>query len=110
MTTPVFSKAVLAANVMTKIATLPSNISFGTITLNILNTGLNVANAQIALSTSASPAAADFIDKGSIIPAQGGLLIRNCMLAQPGCNIFVRVDQDDVVANMSGLCQEAIAV
>lgn len=110
MTTPVFAKAVLAANTMTKIATVPANIVFATVTLNIMNPGLNVANAQIAIGTGETPSPADFIDKGSLIPQQGGLLIRSCVLVPPGSNIFIRVDQSDVVANFSGLCQDLITV
>ncbi len=108
MTTPVFAKTVLAANTMTKIATVPTNIVFATVTLNIMNPSENVANAQIAIGNGDTPTAADYIDKGSIIPQRGGLLIRSCVLVPPGSNVFIRVDQDDVVANFSGLCQDLI--
>ena len=108
MTKAVFAKTVLAANSMTKVGVIPANIEFATVTLNLLNTGANVAKAQIALSTSETPSPADFIDKGSLIPQQGGLLIRSCVLVPPGTNVFISVDQDDVVANLTGLCQELI--
>lgn len=110
MTTPIFAKSVLAANSMVKIAVVPGNISFATVTLNIMNPGLNPATCQIAFSNAEVPSSADFIDKGSIIPAKGGLLIRSCVLVPPGSNVFVRVDQEDVVANFTGLCQELITV
>lgn len=108
MTIPVFSKTVLTANTMTLVGQVPANIDFATITVNALNRGTEVTKVKFAVGNGTVPVEVDYIDDGSIVPENGGLFIRSCVLVPSGSNVFVEADKDGVVVNFSGLCQEII--
>ena len=81
MTTAIFNKLVLNATTETPVGTIPGALVFATVTINILNTSANPASINLAIvDGSGSPAAADYIDKGTIVPANGGVALRSCIL------------------------------
>ena len=109
MTQPHFAKAVLEQNVVTTLTTLPTSIQFATGTWNVVNTGTEVAKVRIGYGTGTTMNQVDIIDFGSVVPANGGILIRSCNLIPPGSKIFVHADKPDVVVNFSALMQELVS-
>lgn len=115
MTTPLFASTVLEPNVMTKIITIPTNVQFATATLNICNTNDGgpdktiQAAIRVGWGTGTTFQLVNTIDWATLVPPNGGMLIRSCNLVPPGANIFVMSDQTGVVVNFTALCQEIIA-
>lgn len=108
MTLPLFAKTVLEPNVMATLIQIPNNVSFATGTLNICNTGSTAAKVRIGFGGGATMVLVDTVDHASIVPPEGGLLIRSCSLAKPGDNVFVMADQPGVVVNFTALCQPLV--
>ena len=108
MTTAIFNKLVLSAATETPVGTIPSALVFATVTVNILNTANTPASINLAIvDGSGTPVPADYIDKGTIVPANGGVALRSCILVPAGSTIFATSDQAGTVVNVSGLGQEA---
>lgn len=96
-------KAMSQANSNVTVYTVPGNVQFAVVNINLCNTGGAEATAKIALTTSANPSAADYIDKGSKIPANGGILERTCMTLSPGEKVIVEVDNALTAIRVHGL-------
>lgn len=109
MTQPHFAKAVLEQNVVTTLTTLPNSITFATGTWNVVNTGTEVAKVRLGYGNGTTMTLVDCLDFSSVVPANGGVLIRSCVLIPPGSKIFVHSDKPDVVANFSALMQELVS-
>lgn len=86
--------------------TVPSGISFATININVCNTDANDTKVRIAISTSAAPSTADFIEKDVVVPASG-VLERTCILVSPGEKVFVYAENSSCSIRVHGLEQSA---
>lgn len=91
-----------AANTDTVIYTVPDNCTYAELTINILNPDVTDSTVQVALATTNTPAANEYIEKGVILPANGGILERTQLLASPGERIVVRSTLADNVVRVSG--------
>lgn len=107
---PLFTnKIVTEAGTDVLVATLPANIEFATVTINLTNTavaGSPVSLVKIALGTGANPAQADYIEGGAQI-GPGSVLNRTCELVGPNEKIWVFSDTADVTVRISGLTKLA---
>lgn len=106
MSNGLLGKAMSVAGSQVQGYAAPAGIQFATININCLNTDpVNEANVSIAITTSGAPSAADYIDKASIIPANGGVLERNCIIVSPNEKVYVKSDNSLVAIRVSGLEQ-----
>lgn len=91
-----------AAATDTVVYTVPANCRYADITLNILNTTTNDATLELALSAADTPVAGEYIEKGVILPANGGILERAGLLCSPGERIVVKITEANSVVRISG--------
>lgn len=91
-----------AVDTDTIVYTVPANCRYAEITLNMLNPGINDATVQLALALTDIPAAGEYIEKGAILPANGGILERTGIVCSPGERIVVRSSQASNVVRVSG--------
>lgn len=105
MANGILGKAMSQANSNVTVYTVPGNAQFATVNINLCNQAGASATAKIAITTSASPAAADYIDNGSIIPASGGILERTCLVLSPGEKVIVETNNSNTSIRVHGLEQ-----
>ena len=91
-----------AANTNTVIYTVPSNCIYAELTINILNPDSADITVDVALASSSSPASNEYIEKGTIIPASGGILERTNLICSPGENVVVKSSLATSVVRVSG--------
>lgn len=103
MATGLLGKQLLAANTNTTVYTVPTNVRYATVTVNALNTNSTIVGFKLAVTTSASPAAVDYIENGTQIPADGGMLERGEIKCSPGEKIIVHSTLANVVVRVSGI-------
>lgn len=96
------NSAVLAAGVETMVYTVPANCVGAEVNINVVNPGANDTQIEIALTTTASAAAADFIEKGAVIAATGGTLEITDLKMSPGERVHVKSTQTGAVVRISG--------
>jgi hypothetical protein len=98
------SANVASANTKTTVYTVPGSVSFATVSVNILNPTTTEASINLYYtSTPANPGAADGIEHGAKIPANGGSLLRTCEVLGPGESVVVSSDVAGIVVRVSGL-------
>lgn len=96
-------KQLLIADIDTTVYTVPMDCLFAAVSINVLNTNSTVAGFKLAVTNSTTPAAVDYIENGTQIPADGGMLERTEIKCSPGEKIIVRSSLDDVVVRVSGI-------
>lgn len=94
--------ATLAANTDTVVYTVPDNCLYADLTINILNPDVTDATAQLAIAAADTPAANEYVEKGVVLPANGGILERTNVVASPGERIVVRSTLATTVVRVSG--------
>lgn len=99
-------KAMSQAGQHVSVYTAPPGIQFATVNVNIVNTDGTEATVKIAVTTSAIPAAADFIDNGSKIPPNGGVLERMCQVISANESVFVHSNNNNCAIQVRGLEQQ----
>lgn len=83
--------------------TVPVNSAGGKLKINILNTDPVVdAVVNIAYSAGGTPGASDYVEKGAIIPAAGGILERTDEELSPGENVIIHASTANTVVRVSG--------
>lgn len=89
---------------------VPATANFATASIFLCNTnvpGAADAVVNIAITTAASPAAADYIEFGAVLPS-GAVLERTCMPMSPGDKVMVFSTAAGVAVRVAGL-EEAAA-
>lgn len=93
---------ITSASTATLIYTVPAVVRSADVHISILNPNTNAdAVVKVAITTAASPEAADYIENGATIPMGGGVLERDETLA-PGEKIYVYSSVAAVVVRVSG--------
>ena len=90
------------ANTDTVVYTAPDKCFYSEVTLNILNTDTTDITIQVAVSTDDTPDSNEYIEKGAIIPANGGILERTNLMLSPGERIVVRSTLGTTIVRVSG--------
>lgn len=103
MSNGVLGKSMSSAGSNVVVYTAPAGIDFATVSINLCNLGVADAGVRIAISTNVSPSPQDYIEYGSIVPGNGGILERTCMVVSPNENVIVFADSADVAVRVFGL-------
>lgn len=93
--------AALTADTNTTIYTVPAD-TVTTLNVSVVNRGINDAVVSIALSATGSPANADYIEYGVILPGNGGVLERTALVAGVGERVVVRSSTGNCSARVHG--------
>lgn len=91
----------LAANTDTTIYTVPAN-TFGVVTISLCNRGATSATVRIAVASSGTPSAAEYIEFDSELLAKG-VLERTGIVLQAGKVLVVRSNAINVSAVAYGI-------
>lgn len=92
------------ANANTTFYTAPSNIKFATVSINCANRTAAEVPVRIAISSSDTPAVADYIDYDFKVPANGSIE-RSCIVVSPNEKVVVFSTSSDVSVRVFGLEQ-----
>lgn len=103
MSNGVLGKTMSTANTEVTPYTVPVTAEFATVSINLVNKGTVEAKVKIAIGTSLTAGAADYIEFGGIIPPNGGILERTCIVCSQNENIIVEADSNDVAIRVYGL-------
>ena len=103
MSNGVLGKSMSSAGNNVIVYTAPGSIDFATISINLCNVGVADAGVRIAIGTNATPSPQDYIEYGAIVPGNGGILERTCMVVSPNENVIVFADSPDVAIRVFGL-------
>ena len=95
-------KAVLAAATNASVYTPNVNCKYAKVSVNVLNTNATAAVFQMAISTTGTPAAADYIENGVNIPASGGVLSRTEVIVGRDEQLIVQSNLAGVVVRGAG--------
>lgn len=98
-------KAMSQAGAHVEVYAAPGGIQFATVNINIVNTDAAEATVKIAIGTNAVPVAVDFIDNGSKIPPNGGVLERMCFPVSAGEKVIVHSSNSNCAIQVRGLEQ-----
>lgn len=93
---------VTTANTNHTVYTVPSNCLYAEISINILNRDTTDSIVKLAIGSSATPDAQDYIEDGAIVPGSGGVLERDSLIAGPGELIVVNTSASGSVVRVSG--------
>jgi hypothetical protein len=104
MSNGLLGKAMSQTNTNVTVYTVPNNVQFATININILNQGV-AGTVKVAITTSASPAAVDYIDSAAALPADGGVYERTCQILSPGEKVIVEASNSNMSIRVQGLEQ-----
>ncbi|MGI9212610.1 MAG: hypothetical protein ACR2HF_09065 [Methylococcaceae bacterium] len=86
-------KYVLVASTNTTVYTAPTAALYSIVDINLLNNTGSAATVKIAISTSGTPAAGDYIEDGVAIAASGGVFLREKVYLSPGEYLIVYATQ-----------------
>jgi hypothetical protein len=104
MTTPTVGKlgsAALAANTQNLLYTVPvSGVVVSTVNISIANSSI-ATSFSIAITTSGTPTAADYIALSMPI-AQYDVYLRKCVVMSPGEKIIVSTTSSNLVCRVDG--------
>ncbi len=103
MSNGVLGKSMSSAGSDVIVYTAPGAVEFSTVSINLCNLGPADAGVRIAITTSPTPSPQDYIEYGSIIPGNGGILERTCMVISPNENVIVFADSADISIRVFGL-------
>lgn len=91
------------ANTNHQLYTAPDNVRLVTVNILAVNTSAEVATVYVAISQGDVPNQEDWVEYGSKLPANGGILERSCFLLSAAERFIVRSDIDGVVFRLNGL-------
>ena len=77
-------KFLLVVNTVTELYTVPDSLEYIKVTINVLNSGSDVAKLKLAISGDNTPADIDYIENGVEIPALGGVYKQADIIMSPG--------------------------
>jgi len=103
MSNGVLGKSMTSSGNNVIVYTVPAGADFSTVSINLCNLGNVDSHVRIAITTSASPSPVDYIEYGAVIPGDGGILERTCMVLSPGENLIVWADSNDISVRAFGL-------
>ena len=106
MASGLLGKAILVANVPTIIYTVPANVEFVTLNINIVNTSTTIgdtANVSVAASTLNVPNREDYIEYGVMLTSNGGVLERTGAICSSGEKIVVKSSVSNVAVRIHGI-------
>tara|TARA_Y200000002_G_scaffold363_1_gene346 strand:+ start:20754 stop:21077 length:324 start_codon:yes stop_codon:yes gene_type:complete len=101
MASGILGSSDLSANSDTSVYTVPSS-TYSVVTVSVCNRGSNTANIRLAVATSASPSAADYLEY-NVSVAPNGVLERTGIVAEATRQVIVRSDQTSVTAMVMGI-------
>ena len=97
--------AALTANTYTPVySSASTGINMTTCNINMVNTGASNATVRLAISTSTSPGAADFIEYGVILEP-GDVLERTAQVLSPSEKVICWADVAGVSVRVSGMAE-----
>lgn len=94
--------AELTANNPTSIYTVPANTIYADINVVLLNPSATDAVVSVAIAATASPATNEYIEKGVVIPANGGVVHIVGVAASPSEQVIVSSSATGVVVRVDG--------
>lgn len=103
MANGVLGKIMSSSNVNIVAYTVPSIADFATINIAMVNLGVSDAIVNVAVGTNSVPAPGDYIEHGAVIPANGGILERTCMVCSAGESVIINADSNNVAVRVYGL-------
>lgn len=95
-------KSIPTANTLTTAYTITSNCIFGEISILAINPNASIATVDIAIATTATPAANEYIAKGYPLDGLTGFLQISEIIASPGEFIVVKSDKADTIFRVFG--------
>ena len=95
-------KSIPTANTLMTAYTISANCLLAEINIAVVNSTAGIATVDIAISTSATPSANEYIAKNYPVEALTGFLEINDQLAFPGELIVIRSDKADTIFRVSG--------
>lgn len=91
------------ANTDELVYTVSSNCKYAEIDIRILNSDVsNDATIEIAVATTVTPTSDEYIEKGAIVPRQGGILDEAGIIMSPDEIIIVKSSVAGVAVRISG--------
>jgi len=97
-----FGVVATVANTDTTTYTVPANCSYAEVNIDILNNDPLDASLKVALSTSTTPTATEYIEDGAVVPSSGGILSRTGLVLSPGENVVVNSSLTGTIVRISG--------
>lgn len=82
--------------------TVPANCLYAELTINMLNPGTTESSIEVALSATGTPTDSEFIEKGAILPGNGGILQITDIVVSPGELIVIKSSTSGCVVRVSG--------
>lgn len=110
MSIPALGKAMTQPAAFITPYTVPaSGMDFATLNAGFVNKGPVDAKIRLVLTTEATtPNPEDYIEYDAVVPANGGIFDRTCIIAFPGEKVMVFCDKDTVAVRIAGLGQETV--
>lgn len=90
-----------AADTDTTVYTVPS-ATVATVNVSVVNRGADAATVRVAITSAASPAAADWVEYDAPVPGAGGVLERTALVAGAGEKIIVRANTANCTVRVHG--------
>lgn len=94
-------KYTLTASTNTTVYTVPAAALYSIVDINILNNTASASTVKVAISTSATPVAGDYVEDGVSVAASGGVFFRDKLYLSPGEYLIVYATQA-VTVRVSG--------
>lgn len=92
-----------AANTNTTVYTVPAGL-YASVTLSVVNIGTSAATVTVAIASTASPTASEYIEYLTILPV-GGVLERGGLVAQAGERFVVNCSTANCSVSIYGFEQ-----
>lgn len=93
----------LTAATNSTVYTAPDTVYYSEVDIALLNPGAADATIELAVSKSATPGDADYIEKGAIVFKAGGVIVRAGVKLSPGEMVVAKSNQAGVVVRVSGV-------
>ena len=103
MANGILGKSVTTAGQFTQLYQAPSNVQYTVVNLYAVNMADTEATVSFAISLSAQPAQADYVEYTVKIPAKGGTLERTALVISANERVLVTSDNSSVAASVRGL-------
>lgn len=101
------SAMTVAASYVTPYTVPASGVQFATIFICAVNEGGSLAKIRVGVTTSATPAASEFIAYEVPLDPNGGTFEYPCHISNPGEKVMVYADSSNVAVRVHGLEQVA---